>query len=91
MRLADVGDLPATLTTAEAAELLGVSVDHLWELARSGEAPVAPLRLGRIYRWPTPRLLALLGLSATGGGDLAGEHDAPSLRDPPRGGGVDVP
>ncbi len=89
MRLTDVANLPPTLTSAEAAELLGVSVDHLWELARSGEAPVAPLRLGRILRWPTAPLLALLGLNATGGGDPAAEHDAPSLRDPPRGGGVD--
>jgi excisionase family DNA binding protein len=68
VRLAEVADLPPTLTTAEAADLLGVSVDHLWALARAGEAPVAPLRLGRSYRWPTARLLDLLGLAGLGPG-----------------------
>jgi excisionase family DNA binding protein len=63
VRLTEVTDLPPTLTTAEAADLLGVSRDHLWALARAGEAPVAPLRLGRTYRWPTARLLDLLGLA----------------------------
>ncbi len=58
----DVKALPVVLTTAEAASLLGVSVDHLWALARQGDAPVEPLRLGRVYRWPTARLLALAGL-----------------------------
>jgi excisionase family DNA binding protein len=57
-----VADLPVMLTTAEAAELLGVGVDHLWMLAREGTAPVQPLKLGRIYRWPTGALLALAGL-----------------------------
>jgi predicted DNA-binding transcriptional regulator AlpA len=60
--IGEVGSLPATLTSEETAELLGVSVDHVWALAREGSAPVAPLKLGRVYRWPTARLLALLGL-----------------------------
>jgi predicted DNA-binding transcriptional regulator AlpA len=60
--IAEVGTLPVVLTSEETAELLGVSVDHLWALAREGTAPVEPLRLGRSYRWPTARLLALLGL-----------------------------
>ncbi len=61
--VADVEALPVALTTEEAASLLGVSVDHLWSLARAGEAPIDPLKLGRAYRWPTAPLLALLGLS----------------------------
>lgn len=60
----DVTTLPAVLTTKEAAELLGVSVDHLWSLARTGEAPVEPLKLGRSYRWPTRLLLDRLGFYA---------------------------
>jgi predicted DNA-binding transcriptional regulator AlpA len=60
--IAEIGTLPAVLTSEETAELLGVSVDHLWALAREGSAPVEPLKLGRSYRWPTARLLALLGL-----------------------------
>jgi excisionase family DNA binding protein len=58
----DVANLPAMLTTREAAELLGVGVDHLWALAREGTAPVQPVKLGRILRWPTGTLLALAGL-----------------------------
>ncbi len=60
--LGDVADLPAVLMTNEAASLLGVSIDHLWALAREGTSPVEPLRLGRSYRWPTAPLLTLLGL-----------------------------
>jgi excisionase family DNA binding protein len=62
MRLSDVGSLPPTLSTEQAAELLGVGVDHLWRLARDGEAPVTPLRLGHRLRWPTSSLLRLLGM-----------------------------
>jgi hypothetical protein len=57
-----VADLPVMLTTKEAAQLLGIGQDHLWALAREGTAPVQPLKLGRIYRWPTGPLLALAGL-----------------------------
>ena len=86
MRLADVGNLPATLTSIQAAELLGVSVDHLWSLARSGEAPVEPLRLGRAYRWPTARLLALLGLDVEGGAASSWWDTATPPDSDPRGG-----
>ncbi len=61
--ISDVGTLPAVLTSDEVAPLLGISVDHLWALAREGCAPVEPLRLGRALRWPTAPLLTLLGLS----------------------------
>lgn len=54
-------EIPAVMTTAEAAELLRVRPDLLWKLAREGRAPVEPLRLGRSLRWPTARLLAALG------------------------------
>ena len=89
MRLDEVGDLSPTLTSVQAAELLGVSVDHLWALARSGEAPVVPLRLGRTYRWPTARLLALLGLSATEGA-ASSWWDTATPPDPDPRGGPDV-
>ncbi len=75
MRLGELDDLPAVLTTAKAAELLGVSTDHLWSLARSGTAPVEPLKLGRAYRWPTKKLLALIGVGG-------GEHCMGSPADP---------
>lgn len=61
--ISDVGTLPVVLTSDEAAPLLGISVDHLWALAREGCAPVEPLRLGRVLRWPTAPLLTLLGLT----------------------------
>jgi predicted DNA-binding transcriptional regulator AlpA len=60
--ISDVASLPAVLTSSEVARLWGVSEDHVWSMAREGTAPVEPLKLGRSYRWPTARLLALLGL-----------------------------
>lgn len=75
MRLRDALDLPAALDTKEAADLLGCSADLLWKLAREGDAPVEPVRLGRALRWPTARLLELLGLerdTAPGGGTEGG-------------------
>ncbi len=82
LSLDDVAGLPVSLTTPEAASLLGVSVDHLWGLARAGTAPVEPLKLGRAYRWPTAPLLAVLGLDAKGGAATwSGSSDA-SPEDP---------
>jgi excisionase family DNA binding protein len=59
----DITALPPALTTAEAAQLLGVAVPHLWKLAREGSAPVPVLRLGRSLRWPTRPILEVLGLA----------------------------
>lgn len=42
-----VDELPPTLTARQAAAAYGCSLDHLWALVREGNAPVAPLRLGR--------------------------------------------
>ncbi len=61
--IGETRDLPAVLTTEQAAALLGVGRDHLWALAREGSAPIEPLRLGRALRWPTAPLLTLLGLT----------------------------
>lgn len=52
-----------TLTTIETAELFDVNAETLLRLARRGEAPVEPLRLGRALRWPTARVLEALGLN----------------------------
>lgn len=71
MRLSEIHDLPATLDTAQAADLLGCSRDHLWKLAREGTAPIEPLRLGSSLRWPTARLAAVLGISL----DLEEHHE----------------
>lgn len=62
MRADDLTQLAPTLSTEEAAEIFGVGVDHLWHLARSGTAPVEPLRLGRKLRWPTRLVLAAVGI-----------------------------
>lgn len=52
----------ATLTIAEAGELLGVSRAHAFNLARSGELPT--LKLGRRRVVSAPRLLAMLDASS---------------------------
>jgi hypothetical protein len=63
----DVQELPAALTTEQAADLYGVSPDHLWKLAREGRAPVEPLRLGRALRWPRATVFRSLGMDASDG------------------------
>jgi len=64
MNLSDVGSLPPTLSTRQAAEVLGVSVDHLYDVRRESPAdlPVQPIELGRALRWPTAPLLRALGV-----------------------------
>ncbi len=52
-------DLPATLSIAEAAEILGVGRDLAYQAARCGELPT--VRLGGWLLVRTDRLLELLG------------------------------
>lgn len=66
----DVVEIPdatrkPTMTTAEVAPLFAVCEETLLRLARKGEAPIEPLRLGRAIRWPTARVLEALGLEAS--------------------------
>ena len=51
-----------TLSTAETAGLIGVSVDCLLEANQRGEAPVRPIRVGTRLRWPTALVLDALGI-----------------------------
>lgn len=66
MNLSDLGDLPPTLNAKQVAELLDKGVNQVYELARDGELPV--LRLGRTLRFPTARLLVMLGVNPIDGG-----------------------
>lgn len=61
MNLDDISSLPPTLTTPQAAELLGVHAELLYRVVREGEPfPVEPLRLGRKILWPTAKVVAML-------------------------------
>ena len=51
------------LRPAEVAQLLGISVRHLWSLNSSGRLP-RPLRLGRSVRWRADELHAWLAAGA---------------------------
>lgn len=51
----------ATLTTEELAAVLGVSAWSLYEAARRGDPPVAPIRVGRRLVWPRAAVEALVG------------------------------
>jgi len=55
---------PLVLSVREAASLLGVSKDLVYELALRGELPT--LRLGRRVVIPTKALLTLIGHAETG-------------------------
>ncbi len=52
----------ATMSTAEAAELLGCSVERLQQQRGTGTLPVEPLQLGRRLRWPTLLVAQALGV-----------------------------
>jgi len=56
-------EIALTLSTADAAELLGVCGKTLERSARNGTAPVEPIRVGRCLRWPTAPIVKLLGLA----------------------------
>jgi len=62
VRLDELGALPPTLTSAQAADVWGCSEDHVWAMAREGAAPVEPLHLGRKLVWPTALVLRSVGL-----------------------------
>lgn len=53
-------DLPAVLDTAGAAELLGVNIDKMRQMARDGQVPAHLLPGGRMYRFLTDELLTWL-------------------------------
>lgn len=63
MKLSDIRDLPPTIDADVMAELLGCSRWTVYDLARRGELPVAPLKMGRRLRWPTLKVLDALGLA----------------------------
>lgn len=50
-------DSPLLLTAEETANLLGISVRHLYQLHSSGRLP-RPVRLGRSVRWRSGELKA---------------------------------
>lgn len=58
----DLDGLPPSLTTAQAAELLGLSPSALERAARRGDTPVPFFRWGRSLRWPREPIRRLLGL-----------------------------
>jgi hypothetical protein len=72
LRDLDRAELAPTLTAAETAELLGCHVESLRELCRRGCSPVEPLRLGRALRFPTARVLEVLGIEPRD--DAPGAH-----------------
>lgn len=81
---ARLAELPPTLTIEEAGQMLGISRRSAYRAAARGELPT--LRLGRRLLVPTPRLLALLGLSVDEAADEepAATPSAPALSDRPR-------
>jgi hypothetical protein len=53
--------LGMTTDVATAGAILGIGRSKAYELAKTGEFPVAILRIGRRYLVPTSAILALLG------------------------------
>ena len=56
----------ATMSTAQAAELLGCSVERLQQQRGKGTLSVEPLELGRRLRWPTLLVVQAIGVEVEG-------------------------
>lgn len=54
----------ATMSTGEAAALLGCTPERLQNERGRGTLPIEPLQLGRRLRWPTAKVAEVLGLQA---------------------------
>ena len=54
----------ATVDLMTAAAALGLGRTKAYELARRGQFPCRVIRIGEVYRIPTPGLLELLGVTA---------------------------
>ena len=87
---ADLGaaGLPLTVDARTAAEWLGVAYETYLDAVKTGDAPVMPIRVGRIFRVSTALLLEALGLDEPGpGNDGDGPrrpvHRTSFLRPPP--------
>lgn len=52
----------ATLDAGEVATIWGVSTWKVYDLAKKGELPVAPLTFGRTLRWPASAVAASVGV-----------------------------
>lgn len=63
LRLDCLRALPPVLTLEEAATLLGIGRTSAYTLAKNEAFPVPVLRIGKLYRVPTPGLLAALGVN----------------------------
>lgn len=61
----------ATYTMQQVCGLFHISYSKLWEMVRADTFPVAPIQLGRSYRFPRAKVDALLGLDAHREGDVA--------------------
>ena len=61
INMEDLDVLPPTITVEHAGDLLGLSRSAAYRAADRGELPT--IRFGRRLFVPTPKLLALLGLS----------------------------
>ena len=60
MNLEDLRSLPPALTAREVSDILSIGLNQVYALARSDDLPV--LRLGVTLRFPTSRILEMLGL-----------------------------
>lgn len=95
MRPVSIAQLRATATVdlMTAARALGIGRTKAYELAKHDEFPCLVIRVGEMYRIPTPGLLELLGAPAE---DLrvaqgADARPRPGAGTPTRGPGAAVP
>lgn len=73
----------ATISLAELGSLFGIDEDSASKAVRSGQVPA--FRIGRLWRIPVPKLLAMLGhqepVGQQGSAEVVVEQEDPALSD----------
>jgi excisionase family DNA binding protein len=75
MNLEDLRNLPPTISAKEVASILGIGLNQTYALAHDGEIPV--LKLGRSLRFPTARILEMLGIESESRAGPPGAREGP--------------
>jgi excisionase family DNA binding protein len=60
LTVADLDSLPPAIDLVTAARVLGIGRTTAYQLARRGQFPCRVIRVGGLYRVPTPDLIRLL-------------------------------
>jgi excisionase family DNA binding protein len=73
LTVADLDSLPPAIDLVTAARVLGIGRTTAYQLARRGQFPCRVIRVGGLYRVPTPDLIRLLTDAGRDTSEAAGQ------------------